>query len=511
MKLRYWALGAVVLLAILVRLPFLETGRLDGDEAVYAQSAVSLLEGGLPYRDVWDHKPPGVYVTYAVAFAIFGQSAIAIGIIAALFTSATVLVVFALSRHLFGTGAGYCSAVAMALFSGSQLIEANGANIEIFMALPLSAMLLVSILAGEKESKKLALLGGVLGGIAFDFKAVAAITMLAVPIYWFWLSARQRQAGWPRRMGMLAVFGSGFCLVQVGVGSYFAVNGALRDLLDQVFLANFTYVGGAVGQGNIIKLFLLGLLKAGVALLPLWVAAGISLIVVLRTRNKEHGIIGIAVVFSLAGALVGLKGYGHYFYQPLPFLAVATGSILTLAYSKRHSRLASWLPLSPARALFAVLAIGMLVSFGAELTFYFVHPPLSVENRLRQATEYVELNTSPDDTIFVWGSEPTIYFFSRRASPTRYFYMWLAAITPSGRKEIMEDLERQKPRLVLAIEPVGRFPELERFLNQQYVEATQLPILESVPLEDQLRRWLTKGDRTRYLERQVTIYEILNQ
>src|SRR5690606_3347865 len=44
------------------------------DQGIYAMVASGLLDGKLPYRDVWDFKPPGVFLCYALSFALFGES-----------------------------------------------------------------------------------------------------------------------------------------------------------------------------------------------------------------------------------------------------------------------------------------------------------------------------------------------------------------------------------------------------------------------------------------------------
>src|SRR6187455_481019 len=44
------------------------------DQSIYALVASGLCDGKLPYRDVWDFKPPGIFLTYALSFAVFGES-----------------------------------------------------------------------------------------------------------------------------------------------------------------------------------------------------------------------------------------------------------------------------------------------------------------------------------------------------------------------------------------------------------------------------------------------------
>jgi hypothetical protein len=57
---------SVLLLAPLLGYP------LGRDQSVFAYVAREWTRGGLPYRDVFDHKPPGVYAVYALARAVGG-------------------------------------------------------------------------------------------------------------------------------------------------------------------------------------------------------------------------------------------------------------------------------------------------------------------------------------------------------------------------------------------------------------------------------------------------------
>src|SRR3990170_1470442 len=54
---------ACVLLA--VRLPSL-VQPMGADQALYAYVGERVLDGGVPYRDAWDQKPPAIHVAYAV-------------------------------------------------------------------------------------------------------------------------------------------------------------------------------------------------------------------------------------------------------------------------------------------------------------------------------------------------------------------------------------------------------------------------------------------------------------
>ena len=71
MKTRIWGFIAIIALIGLMRLPVLELVP-DRDVTTYAVIGRGILEGRSLYSDLWDHKPPGIHVTYAAAIGLLG-------------------------------------------------------------------------------------------------------------------------------------------------------------------------------------------------------------------------------------------------------------------------------------------------------------------------------------------------------------------------------------------------------------------------------------------------------
>ena len=47
------------------------------DQGIYALVGDGLLHGRVPYKDLWDFKPPGIFFVYALAQALFGKNMMA--------------------------------------------------------------------------------------------------------------------------------------------------------------------------------------------------------------------------------------------------------------------------------------------------------------------------------------------------------------------------------------------------------------------------------------------------
>src|SRR5438067_13900784 len=71
-RLRALAAG-IVALTILTRLPVLRHPQPISDEGVYSVVANEILDGGRPYVDAVERKPPLLFWTYAAIFAVAGK------------------------------------------------------------------------------------------------------------------------------------------------------------------------------------------------------------------------------------------------------------------------------------------------------------------------------------------------------------------------------------------------------------------------------------------------------
>src|SRR5262249_45892964 len=101
MSLGLWISLLIVVGAFVVRLTgFVEP--LGPDQGVFATIGWGMQHGLALYRDLWEQKPPGIYLMYRLAFALFGTDVNAIFWMDYLGAVLTTLVLFELGRRLIG-------------------------------------------------------------------------------------------------------------------------------------------------------------------------------------------------------------------------------------------------------------------------------------------------------------------------------------------------------------------------------------------------------------------------
>jgi hypothetical protein len=131
------AVPLLVLVSIAALLPNHPAGRdVAEDSGVFFYAAQRLLDGGAPYRDIWDHKPPGVYFVDAIGIAIAGQTGV--WLVQLAFLIAAALIGYRALGREFGAAAALVGSLAW-LVALPRLFLSDAAQTSFveFFALPL--------------------------------------------------------------------------------------------------------------------------------------------------------------------------------------------------------------------------------------------------------------------------------------------------------------------------------------------------------------------------------------
>jgi len=474
-KVRLAWIALAVLGFLLLRIPFASLP-LDRDEGEYAYIGWRLLEGEVPYRDAFDQKPPGIFAAYAVAFALGGRSAEAVHVLLWLWSAATALCVALLVRRLAGELASAGALLLFALAAADPGLHATAANTEAFLLLPMAASMLTLErgLAGDRARCWLAT--GALVAAACWFKQVAATHAVLVALAALFAppGGRSRAAAWLVRLLWMALGG---LLVSAPLIAFFGAHGAGAQLIDAVLLHNVAYARRRSWSQALDNLrFALGR-QAG--LLPLWLLAAFATLRPALLGTRGWALLTGWLVTSLAGVAVGLQFRPHYFVQALPALAALGGVGLARACQRlggdglvrRRSLAIGAALLIVALPLWAhrdVLLAGSSERMARRL--YGFNPfPEAVG-----IARHIASRSTPEESVFVVGSEPQILFYAGRPSATRYIFFYPLtggyADSLERQREVMEEVGARRPRYVVWV-------EVSTSLLRS--EATELHVFES--------------------------------
>ena len=70
------------------------------DQSLWASAVRGMSRGQLLYRDVWEQRPPGIYLIYLAGFRVFGWTPATVAWLDIFASAATVLLLYAIVRPL---------------------------------------------------------------------------------------------------------------------------------------------------------------------------------------------------------------------------------------------------------------------------------------------------------------------------------------------------------------------------------------------------------------------------
>ncbi|MPZ98822.1 MAG: hypothetical protein GEU80_05680 [Dehalococcoidia bacterium] len=301
---RALVLATIALVPIALTFPFFSEP-LDVDEGAYATVAQGLLGGQIPYRDLFDHKPPLVYAWYALSFLAFGESIEAPRLMAALVLSGVAMLVTATGASLYGRRVGYASGALFALSCGFSMLRMN-ANTEVFMLLPLTASLYAAVRGLAGGNQRWWLIAGVLATLAVATKPIAAPHLLVLAGAAGWSGSR------PGRLSLAPVLllTVGAIMAAATVAAPFLLAGAWSEFWWANVSYNATYNGGVETATKLEAFVQIGLLGFPTIAAPVVGLGTIGAVALVRRRRSPGDPLLLAWT---AAAAVGVAATGRFY------------------------------------------------------------------------------------------------------------------------------------------------------------------------------------------------------
>ncbi|GAB4208820.1 MAG: hypothetical protein OHK0022_38910 [Roseiflexaceae bacterium] len=453
---------ALLLLALgwLLRAP-LHGMPLERDEGAYVLIAQRWQAGDVLYRDLFDHKPPLVYLAYSPALALPGDPVVAVRLVATLVLLATGTALLALALLLYGRAAGLAALALLLAYGSSLRFQGLTFNSEAVLALPATLAALLAVLALRAASPGLLGLAGVGVGLAICAKPVG-LALLPPLLLTALLLPRCRL-----RAALLGLAGA--LLPGLAFALLFWQQGALPAARQALLEYNQLYAAESLGFGWDPA----WLWRIQAPMLALALPAGAGILVALRQIRTPHWraaaqpLVALWGLALLAGALLSLRAYPHYYLAAVPLLCLWAGAGFAALRRLRLGRLAAPLLLAallvpplrevwPLRAQTPAQQIAALYGKDGEL---FFAPAADVA-----AT--IAARVPPEQPIFVWAAEPQIYYLARRRPTVRFVYDYPVDRLPGARDELLARLRSDPPPLIVTyhtVRPIGSQPFLDDY------------------------------------------------
>jgi hypothetical protein len=493
------------------------------DQGIYALVGEGLLHGKLPYRDLWDFKPPGIFFVYALAQAAFGKSMLAPRLLEVLGLFALVACSGRLAQTFFGNKTvGYVGGAIAALihaeleFWHTGQPETFGGFVTVFAL----------VLATEegKRSRRFARWAAV--GLAFGCAALLKPPLgggaLVCAAY---LARREQQSSDALRARLLPVLavGCGFLLPIGALALWFWARGGLPALYWTMhdFTPGYTALGWAGRSAP--AMFYYALQEAFFKFSAVAAAGVIAAIAISPMHQREReGLFVVLGVIALHVTGIAMQGkfFPYHYAATLPLIAFIGG----LGFYKLWRRcLGGGAGGVMAYALFALACVAMRQAVGdlpqdfwdrsaLRMKYLFRLTPFAGREALdaelasvadvnlsadRAVALEVRAHTRGDAPVFVWGFEPVIYWLAARPPATRFIYD-VPQRTPwqrgYARAELMRELRARPPAAIVvqrndvfpmvtgdtldSHRALATFPELATLIDEQYELASTIEDFE---------------------------------
>jgi hypothetical protein len=421
------------------------------DSGVFLYMGWRFISGDIPYRDVWDHKPPLIYFVDALGLGLTPDSIWGVWLLQFIFVFLTFFLIYKILDGEFGIAAALAGSIT--LTSGLLTVLEQG-NVTEEYALVFQALCFWLFIRAQKNNfpVRASFWIGIVGGLAFNFKQTTIGVWIAYALIVFAVRISQRKSPFLDFLSLLA----GWLIPSLILVIYFASRNALMDYWEQAFLYNFTYIGKHEGIRRLIPVFFKGFLllsQGGVLYLAAlgWLA-GLGYMWVHR-KAALHPLILIALVnLPIEVLLITISGRSiiHYYVTLLPVMAILTGALiyavprlLEKIPNGSFQKISRWTPI-------ILLVVVIIFQFG-QIKYYPEYVRVLAINEYAPVIDYISQNTEEGDRVLIIGAESAVNFLTRREAPTRYVYQYPLALL--GRRPMFEEYFNQilenKPLLII--------------------------------------------------------------
>lgn len=340
------------LLVSIIRFPYFFDSVIDWDESTYIIMGQDLLDGNLPYINLWENKPPLAFLFYALFILLFGKSIVAVRLGGLLCVFISACIIYKIGKRIYGNVAGFFAACLLIIFSST--FPGGQATMTEHLTLVPTSLILLFLLAKNYTNRITFIIG-----LLLSLTALIRINMVyLVPIAGLiiFLDGLKNGIFYAIRKSLILI--SGIFLPGLVIGCIYLANNALDLLIKSMFTAPLALIPHNAQSlleksPSTVKMIIDSCIISENFFAPLLFLGGI---IILYIRPGVYGrrektsttiilILFLSVLFSIiyTGTM-----FAHYLIQLIPFVAVIGGACLSYFFI-------SW----PKKFLYLFLVIGL--------------------------------------------------------------------------------------------------------------------------------------------------------
>lgn len=431
------------------------------DSGVFQYVGWRILQGEVPYKDIWDHKPPVIYFINALGLLIGKGSSWGVWLLEWISLFVASITSYKILKSDSGQLIGYFG-TSLWLYCIPLLISDGNTTTEYGISLQFLCILFFLKLDWEICNKKVPFILGLLGCMLFMLKQPLIGLLFSICLCILIRRLIQNKLFWAIQEIFLLFLGASCILISFLM--YFYLNDSLVYFWNDAFLYNYFYSQSDITEkwNSIIN----GLTVLYLPGLTLWGISGWILAILLSFRNKSKFskylddnqlLIVLIISFPIEIFLVSISGrtYKHYYLPLIPILVLL--SSFFIKFLTGNSSYFGFRGLLRHCILVLTYSVFPVIFFFSGYGEFIIKPFIltKVENRTLSSrlVEYLEKNSTDEDTVLILGAETSINFVSKRSAPTRFVYQYPLVKTgfdsSEYEAEFFRDIEQNKPRIIV--------------------------------------------------------------
>jgi len=306
------------LIGLILRLPYFSPAVIDWDESTFILMGQNILDGNLPYVELWDLKPPLAFYSFAFFIFVFGKSILAIRLGGFVFLIATSYILYLIGKQAYNKNIGIISAILCIVFV-SLTPSGQATMTEIIALLPLMLTFFI-LIRFECNSKTLFFLG-VCITLAFLVRLNLAYVAVGIFIFIFFEMRKLKFSDFVKN---LLIFISGSLFVMLLISFPYLITNQGMLLFDSVFRVSLEHTSSRL---SISKVFIELINKGfGIQNLFLWGTTLIGIFLLsfkqINKKNKATLKVGVFFISILYSIIASGSSHEHYLIQIIPVMAI---------------------------------------------------------------------------------------------------------------------------------------------------------------------------------------------
>lgn len=431
------------------------------DSSVYHYVARVILNGGMPYRDAFDHKGPLIHLIDACGLYI--NKDIGVWIMELIFIFITLLFAYKIARLIGCSKIKSMFVVFLSIISW-QFYFCGCGNIPEEYAVPFIMVSLYIFLKFFKNGT-VSFIELIACGFSFGAVCLLKINMAVLWVVMFFgvLIECAKKQEMTKFIKYIFIAFLGVAVIIVPIIIWLMKNDAFMPFIEDYLEFNSMYISDPqrASKKNILKAFFYFVEGA-----PFVCSTAILVYFAFQKKKLLDWLFVITLILSIAEMCMNGQQYGHYGMVLIPLLTYGLSRVVFEISFAKYSL-----------ALKTAAACMMIMMFANSFYFFIMGLAKSLIHyqplpfiEAQEIASIIKDNTNENDKITVCGNNNIVYLLSGRMSSSVYSYQEpLSSVDTRIYEKYVDDLKRLDTKMLIVDKERWLNNDIYGFINENYV------------------------------------------